>query len=94
MRGPSWVHPVLLTLRREYVLCKYLAQEQFDEYFKFSIVRNAWDRMVSMYKYFEWGPHINFKRSSVDAALLRCQASSARDVQEWRAPLALCSQTI
>jgi hypothetical protein len=47
---------------REYVHYKYLTQEQFDEYFKFCVVRNPWDRVVSTYKALGWDRHVEFKK--------------------------------
>lgn len=45
----------------EYALYNYIPQDQFNSYFKFAFVRNPWDRMVSIYKYFHYNEIYSFK---------------------------------
>lgn len=59
---PELGPPRLAHLRaQEYVFYKYLSQELFDEYFKFTFVRNPWGRMLSIYKYLKFNQRYEFK---------------------------------
>jgi len=46
----------------EYIRYHYLSQEIFDDYFKFSFVRNPWSRLVSVYKHLGFNRKCDFKK--------------------------------
>lgn len=46
---------------KEYVKYNYISEELFNEYFKFTYVRNPWDRMISIYKYYRYNQRCGFK---------------------------------
>ncbi len=45
----------------EYVRYQYLTQDAFDDYYKFSFVRNPWSRLVSLYKFLGYETKLDFR---------------------------------
>ena len=60
---PALGPPRLAHLKaHEYVEKKWVTQDQFDRYFKFTIVRNPWDRTASFYRFLGYDRWCSFSR--------------------------------
>lgn len=68
-------HPLLLTYNKDqnygpqtlahlsakdYTKYSYITEKQFTDYFKFTFIRNPYDRILSIYKHFQYHRYISF----------------------------------
>jgi len=47
---------------QEYIDCGHLSRDEFESYFKFSFVRNPWDRLVSEFRYRRYDEKYTFAK--------------------------------
>jgi hypothetical protein len=60
--NPEMGPPRLAHLRAvDYVRCGHITSDEFQTYYKFSFVRNPWDRMISLYKHLGFSRRVEFK---------------------------------